>query len=222
MTVADTPLWSILTPTLSTRTGMLSELLSVLLPQCEADGRVEVVGLFNRGERPLGTLRQALLDAAAGEYVSFVDDDDMVEPDYVAAVTAAMGGRPDYVAFEMAYYVDGVRQPCRVVTGIGYDGWYTGADHSGQLLLVRDVTHVNPARRVLAQRSGFPAMQTGEDYPYIAGLRPLLRTQVAIPRVLYHYRHRYADSAQHTLAAGPDAPRPVIDSPCFRWIEVAP
>lgn len=212
------PLWSVLIPTLATRTGVLAELLKVLLPQCEAHGGVEVVGLFNHS--PVGVARQALLDAARGEYVSFVDDDNLVEDNYVAAITTAMGTRPDYVAFEHAYYVDGIRQPCRIVTGIGYDGWHSGYDNAGWQLLVRDITHINPARRDLALRSRFPPMGTGEDYAYIAGLRPLLRSQVTIGRVLYHYLHRPADSAQHGLAAGPAEPRPVITSPCFRWIEV--
>jgi glycosyltransferase involved in cell wall biosynthesis len=214
----NAPLWSILIPTLANRTDLLGELLAVLLPQAEADGRVEIVALFNHGDRPVGVLRQELLEAARGEYISFVDDDDMVEPDYVPAITAAMGTRPDFIAFEHAYYVDGVRQPCRIVTGIGYDGWHDGYANDGWLLLVRDVTHINPVRRDVALRARFPGQRSGEDYAYIAQLRPLLRSQVSIGRVMYHYRHRPRDSAQHALGDAPAQPRPGIGSPCFRWI----
>ena len=174
---------------------MLAGLLSVLLPQCEADGHVEVLGLFNNGERPLGTYRQALLEAARGEYVSFVDDDDMVDPDFVPLVAAAMrASGPDYVAFRHAYYEDGVRDPHVVVTGLSYGGWYDTAAE-----FVRDITHINPARTVLARRAGFTAMGSGEDADYDARLRPLLATEAGIDRVLYHYYHSPSDSVQGRL-----------------------
>ena len=49
--------------------------------------------------------RQALLEDARGDYVSFVDDDDMVEPDFVPAVTAAQ------IEFMMKLYAAGERDP---------------------------------------------------------------------------------------------------------------
>jgi hypothetical protein len=88
-------LWSVLIATLASRKAKLARLLGVLLPQAEAHGRVEVLGLHNNGERGLGDYKQALLEAAAGEYVSFADDDDLVEPDFVAAVTGCMAAGPD-------------------------------------------------------------------------------------------------------------------------------
>jgi glycosyltransferase involved in cell wall biosynthesis len=100
-------LWSILCCTLSSRHAKFLNLMDVLLPQCEKDGRVEVVALHNDGERSIAEYRQALLEDARGDYVSFVDDDDMIEDDFVAAVTGVTGGFPDYIAFWHAYYSGG-------------------------------------------------------------------------------------------------------------------
>jgi glycosyltransferase involved in cell wall biosynthesis len=210
-----TPLWSILIATLSAREDQLAALLAVLLPQCEADGRVEVVGLHNDGEHPLAVYRQALLDAAAGDYVSFVDDDDQVDGEFVPAVTAAMAADPDYVAFSHAYYADGRRHPLPVVTGISYGGWYDTAE-----ALIRDVTQINPVRRSIAQQADFTSPSEGaEDWSYVKQIRPLLRTQADTGRLLYHYYWNSQDTNQRRLAPPGRRPRPVISSPCFRWIE---
>ena len=208
------PLWSILTPTLSSRQAKFLDLMGVLLPQAEADGRVEVVALHNDGERSIAEYRQALLEDARGGYISFADDDDMVEGDFVAAVTAAMESRPDYIAFRHAYYANGVREPRPVVTGIQYEHWHDTAD-----ALVRGVTHINPVRSELAKQADFRRPSEGrlEDVSYVEAIIPLLRTQAEIPRVLYHYRHSPGDSVQYTLAPHAYAPRPVITSPAFRW-----
>lgn len=219
----DEPLWSILIATLASRHELLAGLLGVLLPQCEADGRVEVVGYYDNGEAPLAVKRQALLGAATGRYVSMVDDDDMVEPDFVEACTTAMASDPDFIAFEHAYYVNGHREGVRIVTGLQYRHirWGEAPAERGQpRTLIRDVTQVNPVRRSIAVHGDF-LKQTGaaEDWAYVAAIRPLLATQADVGRIMYHYRHRPHDSAQRHLAPHTGAPRLHVDSPCFRWIE---
>ena len=207
------PIWSILTPTLSSRQAKFLDLMSVLLPQAEADGRVEVVALHNDGERSIAEYRQALLEDARGDYMSFCDDDDMVEPDFVPAVTAAMEGWPDYIAFWHAYYVNGNREPRPVVTGIHYGHWHDTAD-----ALIRGVTHINPVRTAIARHADFRVPSEGlEDWSYVKQNIPHLRTQGDVGRILYHYRHDPGDSVQYGLAPHAYAPRPQISSPAFRW-----
>lgn len=214
------PLWSILIATLASRRDKLARLLAHLLPQCEADGRVEVVGFWDNGERPVAAKRQALLVSAAGRYVSFVDDDDTVDPRFVFHVSAAMAGDPDYVAFEHAYYVSGMRQPQRVLTGLHYGTWYSTPE-----VLARDITHINPVRTSIAQQADFTARPSAEggseDWTYTETVRRLAKTEAeAAPgRALYHYFHDPADSAQHQLAPHVAWPRLEVESPCFRWIE---
>jgi Glycosyl transferase family 2 len=190
--------------------------MAVLLPQCEAHGSVEVVALHNDGERDIAEYRQVLLEDARGEYLSFFDDDDWPEPDFVAAVAVAMEDRPDFVAFQVAYYENGIRELRPTITGLEYDGWY---DTDGAM--IRDITHINPVRSVLAKQADF-RRQYGdgkEDWSYRSALRPLLRTQAEIPRILYHYRHDAGDSVQYGLKPHARAPRPVIASPALRWHE---
>ena len=231
-------LWSILCPTLSSRQGKFLDLMGVLLPQCEAHGSVEVVALHNDGERDIAEYRQALLEDARGEYVSFVDDDDMVEPDFVTAITEAMRpqcllwatdeflrenmaatltpARPDFIALRVAYYENGRLESRPTITGLQHDRW-----HDTDVAMIRDITHINPVRSALAKQADF-GLRYGdgkEDWSYRSQMRHLLKTQAEIPRVLYHYRHDSGDSVQFGLKPHAHAPRPAIGSPAFRWHE---
>ena len=47
---------------------------------------VECLYLLDNKRRPVGAKRNALLDAARGQYISFADDDDQVAPDYVQRI----------------------------------------------------------------------------------------------------------------------------------------
>jgi glycosyltransferase involved in cell wall biosynthesis len=219
------PLWTIGIATLASRREKLARLLAVLLPQCEADGRVEVLGFWDNGERSLAVKRQATLEQARGLYVSFFDDDDLPDPEYVPLITAAMTGlaegtaasRPDYIAFEHAYYVSGVRQPVRIITGLEFGEW---ADDPAAGMLYRGVTQVNPVIAAAAKRADFRARSLGaEDWSYVCQVAPLLKTQARVEKVLYHYFHDPADSNQYQLAPHAPYPRLEVASPCFRWID---
>jgi Glycosyl transferase family 2 len=208
--------WSILIPTLSSRHAMLFRLLDVLLPQAEACPGVEVVGLHNDGNWPLAEIRQAMLEDAGEDYVSFIDDDDLVEPDYVAAVMACLERGPDCVAFWHALSADGVPDPREVRTGIALSaslqGWHEAADH-----YACNINHLSPVRTSLARKAGFSVVDGWEDRGYVQALQPLLRTQEEIPRALYHYLHRSSGTECTGLAPHACLPRPVISSPAFRW-----
>lgn len=217
------PKWTIAVLTVTSREELFRVLADELLVQAAWQrGRpVEVVALRNPGGLTMpevGALRQALLDDAQGEFVSFVDDDDMVEKDYVSAVMHALSCAPqpvDFVAFWHAYYHNGVREPRPVVTGLQYGGWYDTPE-----ALVRDITHINPVRTEIARKAGFHATEGAEDYPYDAALRELLKDscQAEVHRVLYHYFHSEASSVQRgTVPVIEPGPRLVVTSPAFRW-----
>jgi len=210
------PALSVLVATLSSRHDYLARLLDVLLPQAEkAGGQVEIVALHNDGNWPLRQIRQALLDDARGRWLAFADDDDLVSDDYVPAVLTALADDPDYVAFRHAFYINGQRDPREVRTGIDLGGWHSDTPD----YYIRDVTHVNPARTTLARQAGFRQHVDGwEDRGYDWALRPLLKTQAVIDRVLYHYYWRPTTGSVQT-SQEPHAylPRPHVDSPAFRW-----
>lgn len=85
-------LWSILISGIPERYHAAQPLLYSLL-ETQAVARmsdIELLYLMDNRRRPVGAKRNALLDISRGEYVSFIDDDDEVSPDYVRRIHDAM------------------------------------------------------------------------------------------------------------------------------------
>jgi len=85
-------LWSILIAGIPERYHTLQPLLYSLLEQQSVArmNDVELLYLMDTKKRSVGAKRNALLGMARGEYLSFIDDDDMVADDYVRRVHDAI------------------------------------------------------------------------------------------------------------------------------------
>lgn len=220
------PMWDILIPTLGERRALFDRLMGVLMPQVDAaGGRVRVVGWFNNGEPTLADIRQRMiLDPSRARYVSFVDDDDLVSPDYVPEILAALDLSPDYVGFQVQCYSDG--NPVAVA--------YHDLDHGRWVNLsdryLRDISHLNPIRTTLARRADFRRSRrgSGEDRVWAEQIRRgrVLRDQVVIPRIMYHYLHTNPGSATGSRWRNPrmirvDNQRSTVSGPNFLWSDHA-
>ena len=215
------PTWSILVPTLGERRALFERLMAGLLPQLDPyAGRVRVLGWYNDGSPSLPKIRQRLVEAAGTEYVSFVDDDDLVSRDYVAEIVGALASQPDYVGFQVQCYSDGAP------TGVAYHSleFTTWRNFAGRY--ERDISHLNPIRRQLALRANFSLVRPGrpEDRAWADQLRRtrVLQTQVVVPRILYHYL--YSTSRVAGVGSRWEQPRRIIrgqratvTSPYFTW-----
>lgn len=211
------PRWTILIATLSRRRAEFSRLLTGLLPQVDAvGGQVTVEALWNHGERPIAVLRQALLEHATAEYVSFVDDDDVVAPDYVARILPLLDG-VDYVGFLVDVPFAG-RVACH---SLRFDSW--SDDPQG---IYRDISHLNPVRRELAIQGKFTAdaaaLSWAEDQVWAAQMRPVLHSEHFVDNVMYHYlaegRSRPEISSVGELrAVKRSVRRPPVSDPWFGW-----
>jgi hypothetical protein len=215
------PSWTILVPTLGERRVLFERMMTGLLPQLDRyGGQVRVLGWYNDGSPSLPKIRQRLVEAAGTDYVSFVDDDDLVSRDYVTEIVGALETRPDYVGFQVQCYSNGAP------TGVAYhslefDRWrnLTGRYE-------RDISHLNPIRRQLALRANFSLARPGrpEDRAWADQLRRarVLKTQVVVPRILYHYLY----STNRTAGVGSRWQQPrritrgeraTVTSPYFTW-----
>ena len=89
------PLLTICTPAIFERAESAAKLAEEISNQIAkaklGPENVEHLVLFDNRSMTVGEKRQRLFDAARGEYVAFVDDDDWILPGYVASVyNAAM------------------------------------------------------------------------------------------------------------------------------------
>lgn len=213
--MSETPTWTILVATLTRRADRLRGLLDVLLPQLDPHaGAVRVLAFANRGEHPLGQVRQALVEVATGDYVSFVDDDDQVPTYYVDEVVAALAARPDYVGWRMQCYVDG--EPLKpTLHSLRYAGWW-----DDNVAYYRDVSHLNPIRRELALKADFRRGDPPEDVAWVNQVRGLPVTEAFIDKVMYYYYSSSTDSTWRGVTRDHSAsttPRLDVDHPYFTY-----
>jgi glycosyltransferase involved in cell wall biosynthesis len=177
--------WSILILTQASRAGYLHKLLNVLVPQVRNLPEVDVEIRVFDNSMDLGANRQAMIDKCEAEYVSFVDDDDLVSENYVSMIYPFLLGGIDMVGFRVYMTFDGVPQK-PVIHSLACGGWREdGAAY------YRDISHLNPMRRELVKQvpleGGF-----GEDARWAAKMRELgiVRTEHFIDQDLYHYLYR--------------------------------
>lgn len=217
-----TNLWTILIPTIGQREPLLLRLLDVLLPQLDAyGGDVRVLAWRNNGSPTLGEIRDGLVRAADSEYVSFVDDDDLVSPHYVARIVQAIDqhdGWPDHVGFQLEYTTDDDGAAGREIVdhSLRHRRWHR--DSAG--MLCRDLTHIDPIRRQIALQGTFVVRRPGraEDRFWVKQVRSWVATEAYVPEVLYHYQWRRDVSAwQNPAAIVPKVGRPAVESPHFAW-----
>jgi glycosyltransferase involved in cell wall biosynthesis len=215
------PTWTILIPTLGERRVLFERLMTALLPQLDPyEGRVRVVGWHNNGNPGLPKIRQAMVLGTATDYLSFVDDDDLVPDYYVAEVIKAIETWPDYVGFQVQCYSDGA--PTAVsYHSLEYRRWRNFEDR-----YERDISHINPIRTLVARKASFALTGKGraEDRAWADQLRRsrLLRNEVVIPRIMYHYLYSTSrENGQGSRWQVPKLIRPgkraAIDHPYFSW-----
>lgn len=215
MTALLPPTWTILVPTLGQRTHLFDRLMTVLLPQLDNHaGRVRVVGWFSHGHPSIGVIRDALVQTAPGEYVSFIDDDDLVPGYYVDEIVKAIAGRPHHVGFKLEYRENGDRRTI-IDHSLVHGRW--GENARGTF---RDVTHLDPIRTELARRARFAVVMAGraEDRPWVQQVRRHLRTEAYVDRVMYHYLFDEQVSAwQRPDLIVRTGQRADVDHPYFTW-----
>jgi glycosyltransferase involved in cell wall biosynthesis len=169
---------SILIPTLPNRKPMLDTLVANLTAQI-GDNPVQII--YDDCALTTGAKRQRLLEEAKGDYVVFVDDDDMVAPDYVVSILQAIETNPDCVGFRGWMTTNGKNKQQWEVSS-RHKKW---TESNGKYY--RHTLHITPVKREIALKVGFKNITQGEDYQYSMGLVPLLKTEVFIDKELYYY-----------------------------------
>jgi len=197
---------SILTPAVPSRFKQIQALCSKIAEQT-ADGEVPVehLVLLDNKKRTVGEKRDALLVAARGKYVTFVDDDDDISDHYTDEILEAALEKPDVITFLQSATVNGQLACVEFKLGNPNDAWRGSDLGPGAPIptIKRNAWHVCAWRRKLAILSHFPASNYGEDWAFAAPLcaMPNLR-EVHINKVLHFYQH----SSETTEAPPPLTP----------------
>ena len=102
---------SILIPTLRQREHLFAEVLAEIQRQVREtpEIRAEVLWESDTGELTLGQKRNVLMDRCSGKYHCFIDDDDVLAPDYLKSFVPMIQSKQDYdcASFVGAHYYKG-------------------------------------------------------------------------------------------------------------------
>ncbi|NCX55610.1 MAG: glycosyltransferase family 2 protein [Burkholderiaceae bacterium] len=185
---------SILICTLPERKDYLNRIMNILRNQvkdiyerqtlCEVlNCRVEIIiDSTPRGQITTGEKRNKLIDMAGGDYIVFVDDDDIVSPFYVEEILKASKYDPDVITFKGFMTTDGKnRMPFLLRLGEKYE------ERNG--CYYRFPNHIVPMKRDLVKSFRFPDLTMGEDYHWAKRIHDagVLKTEQFIDKEMYHY-----------------------------------
>lgn len=194
------PKLSILIATVAARNEQLKNLVGLLEPQLTKD--VEVLVYWDNFETKIGPKRQTLLEAATGDYVCFIDDDDEIPPYYLSEILPLLDG-VDYIGWRQQLFHDGERMKptfhsLKHTVSEDDNGWY------------RDISHLNPIKRKLALKGRFDRTSP-EDSDWANQLKGVPKTEHFIDKVMYNYKHSTEGSLwDKTNAPLQDATKPTL------------
>jgi len=175
---------SILICSLEKRQHLLNRLLKVLSPQLHNE--VEMLINTDKGEKTIGKKRNELLDSAQGEFITFIDDDDLISTDYVSYVLQGINQNVDIVGMTGIITING-RYPRKFVHSIKYDHWYEENN-----IFYRCPNHLNPVKKEFALQVRFPEINLYEDRSYSDRLYPIIKDkkEFFIDDPIYFYDYR--------------------------------
>jgi glycosyltransferase involved in cell wall biosynthesis len=169
-----------------------SELWSQILPYApEVEIRIHDSQSYSIGKK-----RNELLQAAQGEYVCFIDDDDSISANYVELLMKAVESGCDCASLKGEITFDGKNAKI-FEHSRKYLNWKTV--HDAEVTYERFPNHLNLIKASIAKRFEFPEKNHGEDYDWSHKVNDsgLIQTEFYIPQVIYYYR--YVTNKKHEL-----------------------
>lgn len=162
-------------------------------------------------ENHYGDKTGILVSTSQAQYVSCIDDDDLLAPDGVSRVMTALESQPDYVGFPVCWTQDGVVQ-IPVEHSLRYNGWTDSPE-----MLRRDIAQFNPIRRELALlggwEGGYEAERRWSDRVRESGL---CVTEEWLPEPVYLYRESSGDTFTTCRQSLP--PEQIPPLPVYPWL----
>lgn len=154
---------------------------SVLEESCASDGRVRLVRLDANLGISANTNRG--LEKARGEFVAFLDHDDLLAPDVLYEVVRALNEDP---SLDIVYFdEDKVSEDGRIRT----DPFFKPSWSPEYLLSTNYLMHSVIRREAIAAAGGLdPAMDGAQDWDLALRLAERGRRAFHVPKVLYHWR----------------------------------
>lgn len=182
---------SILICTIPSRLNFFLRVYSILEKQITSTDLIEVLAMDNE-IMTIGEKRNSLLQAAKGEYLCFIDDDDRVSDNYIELLIEGINKGVDCCSLKGIITEDG-QNPLIFEHSIKYGIYRTVTDSQlGEVRYERYPNHLNCIKSSIAKQFKFPEKNHGEDTDWATLIHQsgLIKTEHYIPEVIYHYEYR--------------------------------
>lgn len=180
---------SILIPTMTPRKALFEQVLAEI--QRQAHGcpqiRTEILWESDNGELTLGQKRNVLMDRCTGKYHCFIDDDDILAPDYLKTFVPMITSGVDYdcASFVGAHYKRGVFNKL-FHHSMDYREWAETPER-----YIRTISPMNLIKTDIVRQVRYKDIRNTEDHEFSKRLMAsgLLKTEYTINAnyPIYHY-----------------------------------
>lgn len=182
------------------------------------DARVRAIHQANQG---LSAARNAGIEAAHGAWLSFVDSDDFLAPDFLATLHDAAVRAGADCALCGVQLTDEAGQKIGQLLSVA-DGVRTGRSILETLCRAPEITYLvawnKLYRRDVFQTLRYPVGMQNEDTYLAAELFDTVQTVICVSKPMYFYRQR-ADSIMHTAVTTRNLDRMWAFEHCFAYFE---
>lgn len=183
---------SILIPTLVTRVSFFNSIKTELekqINQGKFSTDIEIISVLDNREKTIGSKRNILLGMSKGDFLTFIDDDDFVSPDYIEEVMNAIKSNPlaDCIVYDSIYSLNGkIRFRCHYSIDYDYSNTKDLLKNNGKEWFGKPA-HTMVWRSSLAKKHKFPNKSRREDFEWVAVAYKDIKKEIKIDKVLYYY-----------------------------------
>lgn len=170
---------------------LMRELRGQIFPNFEY--QIEIIVESDNYEHTTGWKRNQLLEKADGDYIAFVDSDDMVASNYIRHLMDGIAKDVDCCSLLGVYTEDG-KNPRLFEHSLKYSEYRTNEDAIPlvDITFERFTNHISCVRASIAKQFKFPDQNVSEDTLWAEKLHEsgLLKTEYCVPEVIYYYNKR--------------------------------
>lgn len=155
---------------------------------------VQVLLVMDNKVMQIGQKRNALVQIAAGKYISFIDDDEDFFPGYVEYMVDACSKNPDVITFMQKSTINGKSYTVNFDLDAfnrenpDEDLQQSKLDKKGNYSdITRPPFHVCGWRHEIISKHEFAAVGYSEDWDWCKRVLPEIKTQYKIPGFMHHY-----------------------------------
>lgn len=178
---------SVLIPTLEKRKQYFDRITRLLKTQIDNNDyhkKVVIVSHHDNGKILIGKKRNELIERCNTEYCVFIDDDDLVDFNYLREIiTIIERDKPDAIGFKG--WLENIRNGRKnmFIHRCGEEYERRGT------IYYRPVNHLNPMKTEFYRQVPFPELSKGEDYGQCLALKKseLVKNCAFIDKIMYHY-----------------------------------